>query len=158
MLGALAVGTLIAERPPRDPGVLVSHSAGGLYMRLFADRRPREIVGMVLVDPSIEHQDQRFAAVFGPGAGGTDPLRARAAAYLAAAQQGALLPSTDLAVARCTPKPMPQDPAQAAEAVRPSIWWTQVSELDTLWTATSREIDAGRRAYGSLPLIVLTAD
>jgi pimeloyl-ACP methyl ester carboxylesterase len=139
------------------PFVLVGHSAGGLYVRLFADRRPREIVGMVLVDPSIEHQDRRFAMAFGPGAGSLAPLRARAAACLAAAESGAL-PSTDKALARCTPSPPPRDPAARARMIRPSIWSTQVSELDTLWGATSDEVDAGRTSYGALPLIVLTAD
>jgi hypothetical protein len=30
--------------------------------------------------------------------------------------------------------------------------------LDALWTATSDEVAAGRKAYGELPLVVLTAD
>lgn len=144
------------------PFVLVGHSAGGLYMRLFADRRPREVVGMVLVDPSIEHQDRRFAAVFGPGAGNLDAIRARVTTCLAAARRRAL-PSDTPALAVCTPKPQPAQPAavntaRMAEAIRPSTWETQLSELDSLWGATSDEVDAGRRSYGSLPLIVLTAD
>ena len=144
------------------PFVLVGHSAGGLYMRLFADRRPREIAGMVLLDPSIEHQDRRFAAAFGPGAGSLAGQRARASACLGAAERGAL-PSEDPALAACTPKPQPGQPpsvnaARMAEAVRPSTWRTQLSELDSLWGATSAEIDAGRAAYGALPMIVLTAD
>ena len=31
-------------------------------MRLFSDLRWKEVVGMVLVDPSVEHQDRAFAA------------------------------------------------------------------------------------------------
>ena len=34
----------------RPPYVLVGHSAGGLYIRSFARRYPKEIVGMVFVD------------------------------------------------------------------------------------------------------------
>jgi len=30
--------------------------------------------------------------------------------------------------------------------------------LETLWGATSNQIDAGRQSYGDMPLIVLTAD
>jgi len=52
------------------PYILVGHSAGALYARLFADLRPKDVVGMVLVDPTVEHQDQRFDALFGRGAGG----------------------------------------------------------------------------------------
>lgn len=126
------------------PFVVVGHSAGGLYVRLFADRRPRDVVGMVLVDPSVEFQDQRLSAVFGSGAGSTAPLRARTAACLAAATAHAL-PSPDPELATC----------DAATPV--ATWTTEVSELDSLWGATSSEIAAGRARYGALPLIVLTA-
>lgn len=146
----------------RGPFVLVGHSAGGLYMRLFADRRPHEVVGMVLADPSIEHQDRRFAAAFGPGAGSLAGMRAKAAACLAAAEQHAL-PSNEQSLAACTPKPEPKqlasvNAARLAEAVRPDTWRTQVSELDSLWADTSDEVDRGRKSYGGLPLVVLTAD
>ena len=144
------------------PFIVVGHSAGGLYVRLFADLRPKEVAGMVLVDPSVEHQDQRFAAVFGPGAGSTEPLRARDAACLVAAEHGKL-PSTEPSLAACTPKPRPGeiDPAHSPamlEALKASRWRTAVSELETLWTSTSEEVDRGRTSYGAMPLIVLTAD
>ena len=38
-----------------------------------------------------------------------------------------------------------------------ATWATEVSELDTLWEATSDEVAAGRATFGALPLIVLTA-
>ena len=145
------------------PFVMVGHSAGGLYVRLFSDLRPKDVVGMVLVDTSVEHQDQRFAAVFGPGAGGVGALRELAARCYDAAQAG-LLPSTAPPLARCTPKaPSPGGSDAAwrqavAEASRPSMWSTALSELDTLWTSTSQELDHGRASYGAMPLIVLTAD
>ena len=146
----------------RGPFIVVGHSAGGLYMRLFADRRPRDVVGMVLVDPSVEHQDQRFAAAFGPGAGSLSGLQDRTRRCLAAAEQGAL-PSADTALVACAPPPKPGVPAavaarRLAEARRPTTWTTELSELDTLWTSTSDEVSAGRRDYGDLPLIVLTAE
>ncbi len=126
------------------PFIVVGHSAGGLYVRLFADRRPADVAGMVLVDPSVEYQDRRLAAVFGPGAGSTAGLRARTAACLAAATAHAL-PSPDPKLAKC----------DAATPV--ATWATEVAELDSLWTATSDEVAAGRAKYGALPLIVLTA-
>jgi len=137
------------------PFVLVGHSAGGLYVRLFADLRPREVVGMVLVDPSVEHQDRRFGVAFGKGAGSLAPLIARAKACGAAARRHAL-PALDPALIRCGPAP-----GASAEARRNALsaanWATQVSELETLWGATSDEVDAGRASYGDMPLIVLTA-
>ncbi|HLZ83264.1 MAG TPA: alpha/beta hydrolase [Caulobacteraceae bacterium] len=161
---AIASDLDLALRAARIPGpyIVVGHSAGGLYVRLFADRRPREVVGMVLVDPSVEYQDRRFAAVFGPGAGSLAPLRTRAEGCLAAAEAGSL-PSSDAALAPCTPAPKAGQPAavaaaRLAEAKRPATWKTQISELDSLWTSTSDEVAAGRRRYGDLPLVVLTAE
>jgi len=154
-------GALRAARI-EGPFVMVGHSAGGLYVRLFADRRPRDVVGMVLVDSSVEFQEQRFNAMFGPGASSLAPLRNRAARCLEAAELLAL-PSAAEPLQVCTPKPSEkQSPAvfkaRMAEAVRPGTWRTQISELDTLWAATSEEVAAGRRSMGDMPLIVLTAD
>ncbi|QYE34509.1 alpha/beta hydrolase [Polymorphobacter sp. PAMC 29334] len=126
------------------PFVVAGHSAGGLYVRVFADRRPGDVVGMVLVDPSVEYQDKRLSAVFGPGAGSTAGIRNRAAACLAAAKAHAL-PSPDPKLVRC------------AAATPIATWETQVAELDSLWGATSDEVAGGRSSYGALPLIVLTA-
>ena len=144
------------------PYIVVGHSAGALYVRLFSNRRPQDVVAMVLVDPSIEHQDRRFAAMFGEGAAGVGPLRARAAQCLAAAEAGSL-PATEPPLDRCVPAARPgQDPAAAAarraEAMRPSTWRARISELDTLWGATSNQLSAARQSYGDLPLVVLTAD
>jgi pimeloyl-ACP methyl ester carboxylesterase len=143
------------------PFIVVGHSAGGLYVRLFADRRPSDVVGMVLVDPSVEYQDKRFAAAFGPGAGSVAPLIARDERCLTAARAGAL-PSADAALAACAAPRGASEPARVAaerlaEARRPTLWETRISELDTLWTSTSDEVAAGRRSYGDMPLIVLTA-
>ena len=144
------------------PFILVGHSAGALYVRLLSNRRPLEVVGMVLVDPSVEHQDTRFAEMFGPGAGGVAPIRRKAAACLEAAERKQL-PSAEPGLQNCAAKPRPDQPAKVnaarlAESVRASTWSTQVSELDNLWPATSDQLAAGRQTYGDLPLIVLTAD
>jgi pimeloyl-ACP methyl ester carboxylesterase len=144
------------------PYILVGHSAGGLYARLFSNMRQDDVVGMVLVDPSVEHQDRRFAAMFGPRVASIDGLRDRAARCLEAAERKQL-PSTDERLTRCTPRPRENQPAavnaaRLAEEIRPSTWSARISELETLWGATSNQIDAGRQSYGDMPLIVLTAD
>jgi pimeloyl-ACP methyl ester carboxylesterase len=130
------------------PFVVVGHSAGGLYARLFADRRPREVVGMVLLDPSIEHQDQAFS-MFGPNAGSLAPIRDGVERCLDLAERGAQ-PGNESERSRCLDRKGRVMPA--------SLWRTEISELDTLWGATSNEIDEGRPNYGDLPLIVLTAE
>lgn len=145
----------------KGPYVIVGHSAGGLYARLFADLRPKDVVGMVLVDPSVEYQDKRLAELFGPGVGSVAGLRTRSARCLDAATRK-VLPSTDPALAKCVPGPRPglapeTYAARRDAALRPATWAAQVSELDALWTATSAEVAAGRASYGALPLVVLTA-
>jgi pimeloyl-ACP methyl ester carboxylesterase len=47
---------LLPRRNIRPPYVLVGHSAGGLYMQLFARRYPEEVAGLVLVDST--HPEQ----------------------------------------------------------------------------------------------------
>ncbi len=121
------------------PLVVVGHSAGGLYARLFAQRRPQDVVGLVLVEPSVEHQDRRL----GPG-GEVAPLLARTRACGGAAAAHAL-PSPDPALAKCD------------AALSPATYAAEASELDALMGATSAEIDAGPPNDGALPLIVLSA-
>lgn len=54
-LHALLQGANIAP-----PYVLVGHSIAGLYVRHYTDRHPREVVGLVLVAPSTEYDEQLF--------------------------------------------------------------------------------------------------
>jgi pimeloyl-ACP methyl ester carboxylesterase len=48
--------TLLQEADEEGPYVLVGHSLAGLYSRIYAERYPEEVAGMVLVDSS--HPDQ----------------------------------------------------------------------------------------------------
>jgi len=52
---------LLRRAPVPGPYVLVGHSIGGSYVRIFAARFPSEVVGVVLVDSS--HPDQREPAL-----------------------------------------------------------------------------------------------
>jgi pimeloyl-ACP methyl ester carboxylesterase len=45
------------------PYVLVGHSVGGLFVRLYASRYPDEVAGLVLVDASHEEQEMRRQAL-----------------------------------------------------------------------------------------------
>ena len=56
-LHALLVAKAIAP-----PYILVGHSAGGLFVRVFAHMYPREIAGLVLVDPATEEDYERIGA------------------------------------------------------------------------------------------------
>ena len=136
-----------ASVPP--PYLLVGHSAGGLYVRLLAERRPGQIAGMVLVDPSVEWQ---FRA-------GDPAIAAKAAGYgrCATAAAARALPSSDPALSGCwtTAKGPFGDMLRSLQA-RPSYWATLESEYRSL-PATAAEIAASAPDLGDLPLIVLTA-
>lgn len=145
----------------QGPFIVVGHSAGGLYARLFYNRRPRDVVGMVLVETSVEQQDDRFAGQFGPRAASLEGMRNQAVACEAAASRRQL-PSEKAELVSCVAKPRADQPAtvnaaRQAEGMRASMWKTQISELDSLWGRTSDQVSLGRASYGDLPLIVLTA-
>lgn len=132
------------------PFILVGHSAGALYVQILAELRPQEVAGIVLVDPSVAYQDQRFAD-FGPGAGSLAPLIAAAAtcvAYLEGTSKLAEAAERD----RCS-----QSPPHGPGAVAPIAFWrTEVMELDTLWGLTSDETPTGPGTLGATPFVVLT--
>lgn len=133
------------------PYILVGHSAGGMTMRLFADTRPRDVAGMVLVDPSVEGQfDGQEAAV---------AARVAADERCAAAAAAKVLPSAEPRLARCTPKPGTSRMAELvqAAALDPAHWRTQASEYASIAGANTAALRAGRQDYGDLPLVVLTA-
>jgi pimeloyl-ACP methyl ester carboxylesterase len=154
---ALDLNELLRAARIDGPFILVGHSAGALYVRLFSDLRPEDVVGMVLVDPSVEHQDVRLALALGrPGAGSLAPLEERAARCLDASETGQL-PSLNPSLAHCAPLSAREPNSSVAWSLKSSNFRTQISELNTLFAETSREIDHGRQSYGDTPLIVLTA-
>lgn len=53
---------LLAAKAIAPPYILVGHSAGGLFVRVFAHLYPKEIAGLVLVDPATEEDYERMGA------------------------------------------------------------------------------------------------
>jgi pimeloyl-ACP methyl ester carboxylesterase len=51
---------LLAAKAIAPPYILVGHSAGGLFVRVFAHSYPKEIAGLVLVDPATEEDYERM--------------------------------------------------------------------------------------------------
>jgi pimeloyl-ACP methyl ester carboxylesterase len=144
---------LKAARIP-GPYVIVGHSAGGLYSRLFAARRLKEVVGLVFVDSSVEHQTQRMQALFGAGAGSLDGLERRALRCLKLTSEPRS-PADDAALLECAP--LSGDVHTRQVQLRPETYRTQVSELDNLFTTTSDEVDRTGDLLRDIPAIVLTA-
>jgi pimeloyl-ACP methyl ester carboxylesterase len=136
------------------PYVVVGHSAGALYAQLFAGRRRREVVGLVLVDPSVAYQERRMAEIFGAGAGSLDSIRRRVQRCLTATSAGGRA-TKDPAFAECAPSNASAE--VRAQDLRPSLWRTQLSELDTLFNETSDQRARLGNLIADTPAIVLTA-
>ena len=57
---------LLGKSELSPPYILVGHSFGGLLMRLFANRRPDDVAGLVLVDSMSDQQFDIFGRMFPP--------------------------------------------------------------------------------------------
>jgi len=144
---------LQAARLP-GPYVVVGHSAGGIYAQLFAGRRRKDVAGLVLVDPSIIYQDRRMATIFGAGAGSVAGIQARVQRCLTATQAGGAA-VRDPAFNECVaPNASPET---RREALQPSLWRTELSEIDTLFDQTSDQRVRLGGLIRDVPAIVLTA-
>ena len=97
--------------------------------------------GLVLVDPSVEHST------------GIEGIR-REALTCQRFTEKTPLDEKDPLYARCISK----DPEQAKASKSPDKWRTQVSEIETLFTTTSDQVDIAQKKIRNLPTIILTAE
>ena len=149
------------------PDVMVAHSLGAYDVLRFTDRHPKDVVGMVLVDPSIPDQ-AAIQARLGPKVATLGAsMRARDIKQLedcAAGLRSGALKSGTPQFERCTAAPGYLDAgfsALKAAMVRlnadPARLLTQASSLKYAEKEDSRQVINAQRHYGNLPLIVLTA-
>ncbi len=147
------------------PYVLVGHSIAGLYTRLYTDRYPNEVAGLVLVDPPSEYGDAAMARIAPQYPQASRALRKTIEQCAANVSRGtcALFPGLEeyrkkLHAAGC-PKVIPWACAVAEvigeHEMRASYWRDEALELDAS-EKSSAEVRAEQRPYGDLPLIVLT--
>jgi pimeloyl-ACP methyl ester carboxylesterase len=132
----------------KGPFIIVGHSAGGLYARLFAARRPGQVQGFVFLDPTIE----RLAP---PGRDGLDGIRQRLNRCLEAAASTPQPPRNDPRWTGCMPSST--DAHAEATARAPATWRNQLSELDTIFGRTSQQASLTRRVLVGIPAYVITA-
>jgi len=142
------------------PYLLVSHSAAGMYIRVYADRYPDEVVGMVSVEGSHEDQWVRGWAIGAPGQQARwDGFLKEYSSCVDEAKRG-LVAGTP-AYKKCVGDPDPRfspaiNEAQAryASTVR---WQAAVaSERQAVAYASADQTRATRKHYGDMPIIVLT--
>ena len=152
------------------PYILAGWSLGGLHMRLFAFQHPEEVVGMVLVDSSTEHQGRRLFEVtgnplFDEAKRGRSPevraMKAKVARVEKLAREGALkpgMPEYDEFVGPPVPTVTPAvNAARARQHTSPGRFRAARSEMKHFMGATSDEVAAARRPLGDMPIIMLTA-
>ena len=143
----------------REPIVLVASSMAGLNARVFASTYPREVAGLVLVDPSSPYQDRRLNEA--------SPTRRREIEASPLRRCGLRLVSGELkpgdvdyaACVRPLPANYPDDLravilARAGDLYRHQ---TVLSESDAMAGSSSQAVERTKRSLGAMPLIVLTA-
>ena len=82
--------TLLDGTQIPSPYILVAHSAGGMYARLFANAYPEQIAGILLIDTRHEDADMRQALSLSPQAAWSLQNRERLAVPFISSQSGAL--------------------------------------------------------------------
>lgn len=128
------------------PFILVGHSAGGLYARLFAARRVQEVQGIVFADATIE-------ARMPPGRDGLAGTRARLQTCLDLSERPEGARAADPAWDGCR-----RGGDHAAKiAGNPETWRNRLSELDAIFEATSAQTARTRLVLAEVPAFVITA-
>ena len=151
---------LLSAASVAPPYVLVGHSLGGMYVRLFAGRYRSTVVGMVLVDPVSEGQGLGFYKL--------DPeTKAQNAEYVAAIHDECIpaaakgFDTGSDAYKFCVGGADPHYSAAFNEsfaANKSSVVHFQAvwSEWINVFTTSSDQVRAAKLNYGDMPLIVLS--
>ena len=142
------------------PYVLVGHSLGGIEARLYAQRWPKEVVGMVLVDTSpageglIDENQPGFDEVIGPESYAADMLHC---AFLV---ENAPLDPSRPEYKGCSAA-LPSDTPAAFRKIAPQFFTAyyfadKVSLMSSVYTHRYDSVD--HRRLGAMPLVVLSAE
>lgn len=151
---------LLVAAALKPPYVLVGHSLGGMYVRLYADKYPAEIAGMVLVDPVSEEQGRRYTALDLSTKTLNDQYVARIHDECIPASAKGFDRSSEV-YKRCVGGPDPHFSAEFNQALADNqstavhfqaVW----SEWANVFRTSSDQVRAAKRSFGDMPLIVLS--
>ena len=149
--------TLLHNAGVPGPYVLVGHSIGGIYMRLFAHMYPDEVVGMVLLDSSHEAQMTRAPQAF------ADYMQRSLAK--AQRQMSFYRPLAAMGLFAAAPALVPADKLlpqtarqayQATAAQGSNFLTTVMGEMQALDRSFAQVQAAQITALGDIPLVVLS--
>lgn len=147
----LELHTLLTNAGLSGPYIMVGHSAGGLYSRLYASEYPKEVVGMVLVDPGHPDMDTLIPALQAQTASDASLVGTmRVLSYFG-------LPRL-LGVGKKNAQGLP--PQQTAEVnafVSTPQHWATILNLIHSTSATYDEVRA-TGSLGNMPLVVISAN
>ena len=155
----------LREANVTGPYLMVGHSAGAFVALRFADRHPKSVIGMVLVDPAIPEQDavmKRVAPKFALFVDESRSAQAESLRHCAAGLQSGALKRGTPEFDECTAAPRMPPAFSALEAplsklnTDPARMLTEASSLDN-FIESQREAINPQRRYGDMPLMVLTA-
>lgn len=145
----------------KPPYVLVGHSMAGMNVRVYADKYPDEVVGMVVVDGSHEDQSTRSWAIGKPGRKDVyDAYLRDMHACIADAEKG-LVKGTP-AYKKCVDDSTDDrfsaaiNAAQEKYAITPKWQAAVASERENVFYESATETRATRKHFGDMPIIVLT--
>ena len=143
--------TLLAKAGIPAPYVLVGHSAGGLYVRMYTAEYPDDVVGMVLVDPGHPDMTARIPELQTKNA--NDAQLARTMTVLSYLGFPRLM-----GIGKANAEGLPAEQAAEVNAIvsTPQHWATILALIDAT-PATYDEVQA-TATLGNRPLVVLSAN
>jgi len=152
--------TLLARAGIEPPYVLVGHSIGGMYVRLYAHEHPDEVAGVVLVDPTHEEQSTRMPeAIAKMQATSTKAAGCMFGLFRAMSAIRLLAPLAKMK-GGVWPMPIPRE-ARAAylSTVYSGPQYFKAATRETLAMPESRALVRARqiRSLGDIPLTVISA-
>ncbi|WP_426701510.1 alpha/beta fold hydrolase [Rhodanobacter sp. Col0626] len=146
----------------KPPYVVVGHSAGGMAVRVFADRYRDEVVGMVIVDGSHEDQSSRFKAIAKPGVQAHWDDDRKDTTCMDAVKAGhGKIPRDSPAYKKCVGEPDARfsqaiNNANLEYSAKLKYQAAFASESESFDGASADQTRATRRDFGDMPIIVLT--
>jgi pimeloyl-ACP methyl ester carboxylesterase len=154
----------LKEADVTGPYLMVGHSAGAFVALRFADRHPKSVVGIVLLDPALLEQDavmRRVAPKFALRVEREFSNQAESLRRCATGLRSGVLKSGTPEFSKCTAAPhmppafSPLEGTLARLNADPARLLTQASALESF--LSQPEAINPQHRYGAMPLIVLTA-